>query len=134
VVLFKPKGLGPFPLLVFNHGSTGNGTQPALFTLASSDPGLAEVFLEKGWMVAFPQRSGRGKSDGLYDEGFATDRAQGYSCDPGRSLPGADRALNDIEAAIAALQRRQAASHRGVSRGGVLLIATRDYIRNRSPA
>jgi len=129
VVLFKPKGSGPFPLVVFNHGSTGMGRQPELFTLTwSGPPGLAEFFLEKGWMVAFPQRRGRGKSDGLYDEGFAVDRAQGYSCDPGRSLPGADRALTDIEAAIAALQRRPDVAGKrlligGVSRGGVLSVA-----------
>jgi len=78
-------------------------------------------------MVAFPQRRGRGKSDGLYDEGFAPDRAQGYTCDTERSLAGADRALDDIEAAVAALkQRPDVAHHRivvgGASRGGVLSI------------
>lgn len=79
-------------------------------------------------MVAFPQRRGRGKSDGLYDEGLAADRTQGYSCDPSRSLPGTDRALTDIEAAIAALQRRPDVAGKrlliwGASRGGVLAIA-----------
>jgi pimeloyl-ACP methyl ester carboxylesterase len=79
-------------------------------------------------MVAFPQRRGRGRSDGLYDEGFAPDRAQGYSCDPGRSLPGADRTLDDINAAIAALRRRPDVAAGpvlvgGASRGGVLAIA-----------
>ncbi|MGH6835085.1 MAG: alpha/beta hydrolase family protein [Methylocella sp.] len=129
VVLFKPKGSGPFPLLVFNHGSTGRGgKRPASFTVTESHPELAEVFLEKGWMIAFPQRRGRGKSDGLYDEGFETDRAQGYSPDPGSSLAGADRALNDIEVAIAALQRRPDVAGKrvligGGSRGGILSIA-----------
>ena len=128
VVLFKPRGDGPFPLLVFNHGSTGRGTQPPLFAATWSSWALADFFVEKGWMVAFPQRRGRGKSDGLYDEGFAKDRAQGYACDPARSLPGADRALADIEAAVAALQRRsEVAGGRiligGQSRGGVLSIA-----------
>ena len=79
-------------------------------------------------MVAFPQRRGRGKSDGLYDEGFAPDRTQGYSCDPNRSLAGADRALKDLGAAIAALQRRPDVAGEqillgGQSRGGALSIA-----------
>ncbi|MGH6838681.1 MAG: alpha/beta hydrolase family protein [Methylocella sp.] len=127
VVLFKPKGSGPFPLLVFNHGRIYRGT-PASLTLTESHPELAEVFLEKGWMVAFPQRRGYGKSDGHHDEGFAWDRARGYSADPGRCLAGADRALNDIKAAIAALQRRPDVAGKrlligGESGGGILSIA-----------
>ncbi len=82
VVIKKPPGGGPFPLLVFNHGSTGRGTDPNLFTATYESPEIADFFVEKGWMVAFPQRRGRGKSGGLYDEGFAPNRAQGYSCDP----------------------------------------------------
>lgn len=79
VVLFKPEGEGPFPLIVFNHGSTGRGTSPERFTRTSWNFGLAEFFLDQGWMIAFPQRRGRGRSDGLYDEGFAPLRANGYS-------------------------------------------------------
>ena len=93
VFIKKPPGNGPFPLLVFNHGSTGRGTDPNLFTQTYASPEIADFFVDRGWMVAFPQRRGRGKSDGLYDEGFAPDRALGYSCDLDRSLPGADRAL-----------------------------------------
>ena len=56
------------------------------------------------------------------------DGTRGYSCDPGRSLPGADRALDDIKAAVDTLQQRSdVAAGRiligGVSRGGVLAIA-----------
>jgi pimeloyl-ACP methyl ester carboxylesterase len=128
VVLFKPEGEGPFPLLVFNHGSTGTGKLPDRFTRTSWNFGLADFFLERGWMVAFPQRRGRGRSDGLYDEGFAPLRGNGYSCDPPRSLPGADRALDDIEAAVGTLLRRPDVSPGpilmgGNSRGGVLSIA-----------
>jgi pimeloyl-ACP methyl ester carboxylesterase len=128
VVLFKPEGEGPFPLVVFNHGSTGSGTLPERFARTSWNFGLAEFFLDKGWMIAFPQRRGRGRSDGLYDEGFAPMRANGYSCDPARSLPGADRALHDVEAAVTALLRhpdvtRQAILMGGNSRGGILSVA-----------
>src|SRR5258708_6648456 len=105
-VIFKPPGAGPFPLAVINHGSTGAGTNSALFSETWFAVRLAEFLNERGWMVAFPQRRGRGKSDGLYDEGFSAERAKGYTCDADRSLAGAERALIDVEAAIAALRRR----------------------------
>lgn len=128
VVIFTPNGVGPFPLAVFNHGSTGRGTNPALFTQTWFDVGLADFLNKRGWIVAFPQRRGRGGSDGLYDEGFSADRQQGYTCDFDGSLAGAERALDDIGAAMAVLrQRPDVASSRvligGQSRGGVLSVA-----------
>jgi pimeloyl-ACP methyl ester carboxylesterase len=128
VILFQPSNSGPFPLFVFNHGSTGSGRHPELFTETRWNFAIANFFMEKGWLVAFPQRRGRGKSDGQYDEGFATNRAEGYTCDPTRSLAGADRALDDIESAIAALQQRPDVIRApiligGVSRGGILSTA-----------
>jgi len=128
VVIFKPPGEGPFPLAVINHGSTGRGTNPALFTETWFDVGLADFLNERGWIVAFPQRRGRGKSDGQYDEGFSPERAKGYTCDADISLAGADRALRDIGAAVAALVRRPDVAPSpiligGASRGGVLSVA-----------
>lgn len=127
-VIFKPTGTGPFPLAVINHGSTGDGTNPALFRNTWFDIGLADFLNEHGWMVAFPQRRGRGKSDGLYDEGFSLNRARGYTSDTDRSLAGAERALRDIEAAVSALRRLPDVSSSrvligGQSRGGVLSVA-----------
>ncbi len=126
--IFKPPGAGPFPLAVINHGSTGRGTDPALFTVTWHAVDVADFLNSRGFMAAFPQRRGRGKSDGLYDEGFFPDRTQGYTCDHVRSLAGAERALADIAAAVAALRRRpDVAPSRlligGVSRGGVLSVA-----------
>jgi pimeloyl-ACP methyl ester carboxylesterase len=128
VVIFRPNAAGPFPLAVFNHGSTGNGTIPLLFTQTWFDVGLADFLNNRGWIVAFPQRRGRGKSDGLYDEGFSADRRQGYTCDFDTSLSGAERALDDIAAAMVALkQRPDVAPSRvligGQSRGGILSVA-----------
>jgi dienelactone hydrolase len=126
--IFKPRGAGPFPLAVINHGSTGGGTDPALFTDTWFSFDVAEFLNERGWMVAFPQRRGRGKSDGLYDEGFSPDRAHGYTCDTERSLAGAERALADVAAAVTALRRRPDVAPSpillgGQSRGGVLAVA-----------
>lgn len=86
------------------------------------------MFVKKGYMVAFPQLRGRGKSEGLYDEGFNVDRTQGYACDPKQSLPGADRALSDIAAAVEVLRQRPDVAEQpilmaGISRGGILSIA-----------
>ncbi len=127
-VIFKPDGAGPFPLAVINHGSTGRGLDPAVAKQTWFNADLAELLNERGWLVAFPQRRGRGKSDGLYDEGFSENRSFGYTCDAGISLRGADRALADIDAAIAALRRRPDVAPGpvligGQSRGGVLAVA-----------
>jgi dienelactone hydrolase len=127
-VIFKPDGAGPFPLAVINHGSTGGGRDPAVAKQTWFAADLAEFLNARGWMVAFPQRRGRGKSDGLYDEGFSQDRKLGYACDAELSLRGADRALGDVDAAIAALRRRPDVAGTpvligGQSRGGVLAVA-----------
>ncbi|MDI1285534.1 MAG: alpha/beta hydrolase [Reyranella sp.] len=127
-VVFRPDGPGPFPLAVINHGSTGRGTNETSFTETWSSTLLARFLNDRGWIVAFPQRRGRGKSDGLYDEGFAPNRKAGYSCNAEISLGGADRALADVEAAISVLMQRPDVAKApiligGQSRGGVLSIA-----------
>lgn len=123
VVIYKPAGNGPFPALMFNHGSTGNGDNPALFTSTYTSAALARFFIDKGWLVAFPQRRGRGKSDGLYDEGFEVNRSR-YSCDPQLSLPGLEHALSDMDAAYSYLAARPDVDSKrlligGQSRGGI---------------
>lgn len=70
MVTFKPDGPGPFPTLVFNHGSTGTGSDSSAFTSTVTSPALAKYFNDRGWMVVFPQRRGRGKSGGALRRGF----------------------------------------------------------------
>jgi dienelactone hydrolase len=124
MVVFRPTAGGPFPTLVFNHGSTGNGDRPELFTLTYTAPEIARFFVRQGWQVVFPQRRGRGKSGGLYDEGFEPDRKR-YACEAARSLPGLERAIEDLDAVMAHLRTRADVDARrmmigGVSRGGIL--------------
>lgn len=72
MILYRPVDASPdarLPTVVFNHGSTGNGSDPAQFPLVFTSKALNEFFLVRGWMVAYPQRRGRGGSDGRYDEG-----------------------------------------------------------------
>lgn len=128
-VVYRPIGAeGPLPTLVFNHGSTGVGNRPSWFTHTWTSPEVAQYFTSKGWQVVFPQRRGRGKSDGLYDEGFGANRAAGYTCQPERSLQGLDRALADLDAVMAHVQQRTDVDKTrlligGVSRGGLLSVA-----------
>jgi dienelactone hydrolase len=129
MVTFKPPGgSGPFPTVVFNHGSTGFGNDPSLFTSTTTSPALAKYFNDRGWMVVFPQRRGRGKSGGLYDEGFQPDRS-GYSGDPRYALPGVEHALRDVEWVIDHLLARDDVDRDrlligGQSRGGFIALGS----------
>lgn len=127
VVLFRPLEGERFPLLVVNHGSTGNGSDPSLFDDTFIHKPTSLHFVEQGWMVAYPQRRGRGQSDGLYDEGFTPNRS-GYSCSADIALAGADRALEDIDAVTDWLRMRTDVDTTrmlisGSSRGGILSVA-----------
>lgn len=127
VAVYAPTGDGPFPLALVHHGSTGYGTDPKAFDRFSANDWFADVLNAHGWIAAFPQRRGRGGSDGIYDEGFAEDRSQGYSPDTQISLAGAERALIDANAALRALQQRPDVSLEpvllsGFSRGGVVAL------------
>lgn len=127
LLLRKPPGPGPFPTVVFNHGSTGRGDNPELFRRSWTSPAAAAYFVDRGWMIIFPQRRGRGASEGRYDEGFEADRSR-YSCEPSLSLSGVDRAIEDLDAVMAHVRTRSDVVQSklllaGQSRGGILSIA-----------
>jgi dienelactone hydrolase len=126
LVIAKPAGVGPFPTVVFNHGSTGRGDNPALFKETWISRKAVEFFVPRGWMVVFPQRRGRGGSEGRYAEGLAAD-GSGYSCDAATSLAGLERALEDLDAVLAHLRSRPEVDASrlliaGQSRGGILSV------------
>lgn len=126
--IYQPATAGAVPTLVFNHGSTGRGSDPRSFTRPIDYPEVAQVFVERGWAVVMPARRGRGGSEGQYDEGFAPNRSLGYACDLAYSLPGAERALRDIEAAMDAILAFPFVDPTrvviaGQSRGGILSVA-----------
>ncbi|MDW3183871.1 alpha/beta hydrolase family protein [Roseobacter sp.] len=128
VVIFKPNSEGPFPLAIVNHGSTGDGKNPSVAKLTFVDSAIAQYLIDRGYLVAFPQRRGRGKSDGLYDEGFSQNRSTGYSCATETSLEGAERAIVDLDHVIDAMTKRPDVQSgpvllSGVSRGGILSMA-----------
>jgi carboxymethylenebutenolidase len=58
--VFKPQGLGPFPTVVWNHGSEKNpGGGPQFDSVAA-------VFVPAGYVVFAPTRRGHGASEGRY--------------------------------------------------------------------
>lgn len=127
MVTYKPLGTGPFPTLLFNHGSTGMGNDAATFTTTVTSPALARFFNDRGWMVVFPQRRGRGKSGGVYAEGLDPD-GSGYSHRPECALAGFEHALYDVECAVGHLLERSDVDRDrlligGHSRGGFLALA-----------
>lgn len=129
LVVYKPlsRGPGPYPTLIFHHGSTGNGDNPALFAQVYSSETIAREFVDRGFMVLFPQRRGRGGSGGLYDEGFEADRSR-YACTATRALQGLSHALDDAEAIRTHVMARSDVDATrllvgGISRGGILAVA-----------
>ena len=128
VRIFAPHGDGPFPTLIFHHGSTGRGTDPKWFAASWQPDFVIRFFLDRGWSVVVPSRRGRGKSEGLYDEGFGPNRKKGYSFKPKYSLAGADRALADIDAVTERILELPFVDTErvivgGQSRGGILSVA-----------
>jgi len=123
----RPPSDGPHPTIIFNHGSTGRGHNKALFSRRWCPPVVKDYFTQRGWMVIFPQRRGRGGSEGVYGEGLAAD-GSGYSCQPDIAIAGFERAIADIDAVMAHLKTRNDVDFRrvaigGASRGGILSIA-----------
>src|SRR5436190_21470274 len=58
--LFRPEGRGPFPAIVWNHGSEKNpGGGPQFDT-------VARIFVPRGYVVFAPIRRGHAMSDGSY--------------------------------------------------------------------
>ncbi|TBE30856.1 dienelactone hydrolase [Rhizobium ruizarguesonis] len=127
IVAAKPQREGPYPTIIFNHGSTGRGHNKSLFSRTVCPAAIANYFVGRGWAILFPQRRGRGKSGGNYGEGLALD-GSGYSCNVDIAIAGFERAVEDVDAVVSHLrgwpevdQSRLAIA--GVSRGGILAIA-----------
>src|SRR6267142_4151266 len=56
--VYETTAAGPAPTLVFNHGSTGRGTSPEVFTRPLDFPEVARFFVARGWAVVIPARRG----------------------------------------------------------------------------
>ena len=76
-VVYKPKGPGPFPAIVYNHGSAPGMLSSQAFEV------LGPVFVSHGWVFFGPYRRGQGlsASAGAYigDEIAAAEKKDGLS-------------------------------------------------------
>lgn len=68
--LFKPEGAGPFPVVIYNHGSRpGHEREERPFAY------VGEMLARDGYIVVVPERRGYGKSDGpTFGETVGEDR------------------------------------------------------------
>lgn len=66
-IVLRPRGAGPFPLVLINHGSTESERGRAAMR-DPSYPALAQWFVARGYVVALPQRPGHGRTGGPYLE------------------------------------------------------------------
>ena len=57
--LYKPEGEGPFPAIIWNHGSE---------KLPGQQPELARFYTKQGFVFFTPHRHGQGRSPGAYIE------------------------------------------------------------------
>jgi dienelactone hydrolase len=115
--LYKPAGDGPFPLVIFNHGSTGPGMIPP--TRTENPWGYGTYLVKKGIALLIPMRRGRGRSEGTYQEP--------YECSLHQARSGVRYASRSLEAVYGYLDRqpwvdRSKVILSGTSRGGILSV------------
>jgi dienelactone hydrolase len=76
-IMLRPKGDGPFPLAVINHGTCGSSCRarmdPARFSAQ------AEAFARRGYAAFVLIRRGYGASDGPYSESHGGCGTQGFA-------------------------------------------------------
>ena len=69
--LYKPEGAGPFPLVVYNHGSATPEEEPKEWPA----PYIARLVVAAGYALLVPERRGYGKSEGEpFSKAIGSDR------------------------------------------------------------
>jgi dienelactone hydrolase len=92
--LFFPPGPGPFPAIVYNHGSRSDDRAEVHFVT------VAEAFTAGGYAVLVPERRGYGRSQGI-----PYNQAVPPGTDP---VPRLELEAADIDAAVASLNGHSA--------------------------
>lgn len=92
--LYVPDGAGPFPAVLWNHGSEKRpGAQPE----------LAEFYNSHGFVFFLPHRHGQGRSPGIY----IMDEIQGSHGVPNVAVQAQEVANQDVVAALTWLRARR---------------------------
>jgi len=108
IMLRRPSGQGPFPLVVINHGSPPSAQdRPKVNPVYSV---IGDWFLGRGYAVALPVRRGYGVVGGSWDEGFG-------DCDRPDFVKGGTETAREIEAALATLLTSS-----GIAKQGVVVV------------
>ncbi len=115
--VYKPGGVGKFPVVIFSHGSAGG--DPRLTEPAAE---IAEYYVSHGFAVVVAMRRGRGKSEGSSLE------SEERNCDPTSWEPGIETAFEDLTGVIDYAWRLPFVDSSqtilaGASRGGFLSVA-----------
>lgn len=72
--VFKPQGKGPFPVVIYNHGS-----RPGHERAERPFEYVGKMLADNGYMVVVPERRGYGKSEGVpFSEEIGDDRGLRY--------------------------------------------------------
>lgn len=113
--LYKPAGPGPFPVVVFNHGSSGGPIPPTYTEVPRAFAGLLS---DHGIAMIVPMRRGRGKSEGV-------NREEPSACSVDSARQGIAYASAAVDAAFDYLRKQPWANMdklvlAGHSRGGIL--------------
>jgi dienelactone hydrolase len=115
--LYKPSGAGPFPAVIWNHGSE---------KLPGSQPELGGFYTSHGFVFFAPHRHGHGRSPGEYISDVLDAYAKTHSAhEQGRELVRLQELYNlDVEAAVAWIKTQPFVDANrlivsGVSYGGI---------------
>ena len=120
VTVFRPRGAGPFPIVVLSHGSPRSAAERRSWGRMRF-PAQSEAFVAMGYAVVVPTRRGYGGSEGDWAEGYGT------CAEPDYFSAGLESA-RDIRAAVDAVRREPWADAKhvvlvGQSAGGFASVA-----------
>jgi dienelactone hydrolase len=115
--VYRPVGLGPFPILVLNHGSAGGAPKESISWKRD-----ATYWSQRGYIVVAPMRRGRGRSTGVSPE------SEDKNCQVSDWFNSLPKSIQDLDATIEFAEKLPGAipgavTMIGVSRGGFLSVA-----------
>src|SRR5690242_8016328 len=104
--VYKPEGAGPFPVVIYNHGSrAGYEREERPFAY------VGEMLAHSGYVVVVPERRGYGKSDGAtFDQVVGEDRGPRFVA----------RVQEETDDALAAVEFVKTLPYADMTRMGVM--------------
>lgn len=127
--LYTPQGAGPFPLVVYNHGSALPGEESREWAA----PYIARIFVPAGYALLVPERRGYGKSEGLtFAKDVGADRGPAFVKRQEQEAGDINAAVDYVLASAAASIDRRRVAIIGYSFGGI--VTTLAAARSRSYA